>query len=385
MHDDKHKQHVAQQQSPAAQAPVVLIARPLPRVLLLHCGGTMGMDAGESFEQDLDGHQVLKRASGGRYIPAQALKPGSMLGEVLNVVPELKAIADVHLRIVFNMDSSNVGPKQWVQLARILDTNRDHYDAFVLACGTDTLSYIAAALSLMLVGFKKPIIITGSQLPLALPRSDARQNLLDAMCCATAAFSPPHVNLQEVAVCFGGRLMRGNRTQKINSSAYQAFDSLNYPHLANLGVSVDWDVPALLKVNTVYRPRFKLEPRVIRVPIIPGSDPRIVYGDLAGRGVKGMVLEAFGVGMDLGNMPDRADAGWLPWLKAQRKKGVLVYLSSQCTVGSLHPELYRSGSAALRLGVESGPQMTAECAAVKLMLCLSYPDLPLGSPLAGEL
>lgn len=121
-------------------------------------------------------------------------------------------------------------------------------------------------------------------------------------------------------------------------------------------------------------------------PICPrsppaGSDPRKAYGDLAARGCRGVVLEAFGTG----NMPDLREAGWLPWLRAQRKKGVVVYLSSQCKVGMLQPELYRSGAAALKLGAEAGPQMTPECAVVKLMICLNYPDLPLSTPLAGEM
>jgi L-asparaginase len=107
-------------------------------------------------------------------------------------------------------------------------------------------------------GFRKPIIVTGSQLPLALPRSDARQNLIDSVTCLTAFFNPPHVQLREVAVCFGGRLMRGNRCQKTHSSFYQAFDSLTYPYLANLGVDVDWNKKALLQVEGVYRPRFQV-------------------------------------------------------------------------------------------------------------------------------
>lgn len=110
----------------------------------------------------------------------------------------------------------------------------------------------------MQAGFRKPILLTGSQLPLAMPRSDARQNLIDSVTCLTAFFSPPHVNLQEVAVCFGGRLMRGNRCQKTHSSFYQAFDSVTYPYLANLGVDVDWNEQALLHVTGVYRPRFEV-------------------------------------------------------------------------------------------------------------------------------
>ena len=131
-----------QEQHAQQQSPMVLIARPLPRVLLLHCGGTLGMDAQASYEQDVrDGHMVLKQGTGGTYHkPGEALRPGSMLGSLLTQVPELRAFAHLDLRIVFNLDSSNVGPKQWVQLARILDASRDSYDAFLIAHGTDTMA-----------------------------------------------------------------------------------------------------------------------------------------------------------------------------------------------------------------------------------------------------
>lgn len=273
-----------------------------------------------------------------------------------------------------------MGPAEWIKLAKVLHKYRDQYDAFVIAHGTDTLAWTASALSLMLAGFRKPIIMTGSQIPLALPRSDARQNLVDSITCACACHYPPYVQLSEVAICFGGKLLRGNRAQKWNSSIYQAFDSPSYPVLAQLGVDVDWNRDALLHPQGVYRPRFNMDPSVMRVPIVPGCDPRIAYGNLYERGVRGIVLEAFGVG----NMPDLKD-GWLAWLKQQRSKGLQVYMRSQSSVGPLHPELYKSGSLALKLGVEAGPQMTPECAVVKLMLCLKYPDIPVGMPLAGEL
>jgi L-asparaginase/Glu-tRNA(Gln) amidotransferase subunit D len=245
------------------------------------------------------------------------------------------------------------------------------------------MAYSACALSLLLAGFRKPIILTGSQLPLAMPRSDARQNLIDSLTCATASFSPPHVHCGEVSICFGGVLLRGNRARKTNSSAYNAFSTPTYPPLAQLGVDVGWNSSSMLteQQSGVYRPRFRLDPRVMRIPIVPGCDPRIAYGDVFERGVRGVVLEAFGVG----NLPDLNSHGWLPWLRAQRKKGLLVYMSSQCGAGMLHPELYRSGSVALELGVTAGPQMTPETAVVKLMLCLAYPDLLLSQPIAGEL
>ncbi|CAL8461743.1 g1274 [Coccomyxa elongata] len=362
--------------------PLLMVSRPLPRVLCLHTGGTLGMDAEQSYEPDaVDGHVQLKPGTGGSFSPAGALRPGAMLNNLLSAVPELRAFANLRLEIPFNLDSARVGPAEWVKLAKILHRSRDDYDAFLIVHGTDTMAYTASALSLLLAGFKKPIVMTGSQLPLSMPRSDARQNLIDSLTCATSFFAPPHVQLQEVAICFGGRLMRGNRAQKVHSSSYRAFDSINYPPLATLGVDVDWNMPYLLKVRGVYRPRFNLDARVIRIPIIPGCDPRAAYGDLKARNVRGVVLESFGVG----NMPDLPRLGWIPWLKKTVKAGIKVYLSSQCASGPLAPELYKSGKAAMDIGVEAGTLMTPEAAVVKLMLCLAYPDIPLGVPIAGEL
>lgn len=386
---DKHSGKMSAKPRPTAnkprlaravtESPTIVVARQLPRVLLLHTGGTLGMEPEQSFELDQLGHLALKQGTGGVY--SKQLRPGSMLGSILHQVPELKTLAQLDLKVLFNKDSSNVGPKDWILLAKTLDDTRDIYDAFLIVHGTDTLAFTAAALSLMLAGFRKPIVLTGSQLPLSLSRSDARQNLIDSITCATASFMPPHAPLKEVAICFGGTLLRGNRAQKVNTQLYQAFDSPSYPPLAELGVEVDWNMSGLLVPVGVYRPRFKLNPNVIRIPVVPGSDPRIAYGDLTARGVRGVILEVFGVG----NMPSLKESGWLQWLRQQRKKGLQIYLRSQSVLGPLKPEAYQSGSLALKLGVEGGSQMTPETAVVKMMLCLEYPDLPLGMPLAGEM
>lgn len=188
------------------EAPVIMVPKPLPRVLLVHTGGTLGMDAESSFTKDDTGHVHVRPGTGGNYV--SGLQPGRMLSNIKQVVPELSIFADLDLKVAFNRDSCRVGPKEWVKLAQMLHNNRDYYDAFMLVHGTDTLAYTASALSIMLAGFRKPIVMTGSQLPLAMPRSDARQNLIDSMTCATSAFSPPHTQLSEVAVCFGGRLLR---------------------------------------------------------------------------------------------------------------------------------------------------------------------------------
>jgi L-asparaginase/Glu-tRNA(Gln) amidotransferase subunit D len=363
--------------------PMLMVTRPLPRVLLLHTGGTLGMDPTASFEA-YDGDDIhLRQGTGGVYPTAKQLQPGRMLADLLATVPELRAFANLDVHVLFNKDSCRIGPPEWLQMAKTLHAARPHFDAFVLVHGTDTMAYTASALSLLLGGFRKPIVLTGSQLPLAMPRSDARQNLIDSLTCATASFSPPHVHCGEVSICFGGVLLRGNRARKTNSSAYNAFSTPTYPPLAQLGVDVGWNTAAILtdRERGVYRPRFKLNPNVIRVPIVPGCDPRLAYGDVYARGVRGVVLETFGVG----NMPDLPMHGWLPWLRQQRKKGLMVYLASQCGAGTLHPELYRSGSLAMELGVQAGPQMTPECSVVKMMMCLAHPDLPLGQPIAGEL
>lgn len=335
-------------------------------------------DTAESYMMDADGHFELRHGTGGMY--SKSLRPGRMLSNLLCAVPELRSLAQLELQVITNKDSSNFKPSDWVRIAKKLHANRDKFDAFLIVHGTDTMSFTAAALSFMLAGFRKPIVLTGSQIPLALPRSDARQNLLDALTCATAAHSPPYIPFQEVAICFGGRLLRGNRASKVNTNNYQAFDSPSYPPLCSLGVNLEWNRDALLQPSGVYRPRFELETQVIRVPVVPGSDPRICYGDLVSRGVKGIVLEAFGTG----NLPDKT-GGWMSWLRKQRKAGLAIYMRSQSSLGPLAPELYHSGSEALKLGVEAGPQLTAEAAAVKMMLCLKYPDIPMAQPLAGEL
>ena len=356
---------------PSAPPPLPLLrktaatARPHPRVLVLHTGGTLGMDVPTSFvESGADSGRVdLIEGTGGNYPPG--LRPGTMLSGLLRAVPELGSLATLKLAIPYNLDSARVGPREWIKLARILDKERENFDAFLVISGTDTMSYVASALSLMLAGFGKPIVLTGSQLPLQLPRSDARQNLVDALTCATATTSSSSSpssspssqrrspRLREVAVCFGGLLLRGNRAQKVNSQTYRAFESPSYPVLARLGIDVDWDDARLLRPRPpfdAYSPRFELEPRVLRFPIVPGADPREIFGSgfSAENGPRGIVLEAFGVG----NFNDEL----VPWVREQRERGIEVLLSSQCHAGELHPELYRSGSGALLAGARAGPR-----------------------------
>ncbi|CAN8075357.1 unnamed protein product [Agarophyton chilense] len=328
---------------------------PLPRVLIIHCGGTFGMQ-----------QSTTQRST--------TLKPSSFLADLQEAFPELNEIASLNVSTPMNLDSTRMGPDHWIKIAKLLDKHRDNYDGFVIIHGTDTMSYTGAALSLMLAGFRKPVVLTGSQRPMLMPRSDARQNLIDAV---TVACRP---KLQEFAVCFGGLLLRANRTMKYSSSAYRAFTSPTHPPLAVLGVDIEWNQFALWKDPGVYRPRIKLDPNVIRIPVVPGANPKVSYGDLYSRGVRGAVIESFGVG----NVPDHRGAGWMGWLRSQQKLGLKIYLSTQCATGPLNPNLYNS-SAAGALGATSTKRMTTEAAVVKMMLCLAHPDLHLSYPLAGEL
>lgn len=325
------------------------------------------MDPTTSF----DSSGTLRR--GGNY--TSGLRPGALLENLLENFPELRSIANLEVVVPLNLDSSRVGPRHWMKIARLLHKNRDFYDGFVIIHGTDTMSYTASALSLMLAGFARPVVFTGSQIPMAMPRSDARQNLVDAVTVACSE------RLEEFAICFGGTLLRANRALKTNSSAYRAFSSPSYPPLATLGVDIEWNPSALWKDPGVYRPRIKLEKNVVRIPVVPGVAPQVAYGDLFSRGVKGAVIESFGVG----NLPDQKSAGWMDWFKDQREKGLELYLASQCLTGPLNPELYRSGSTVLGFGAKTTRRMTSETAVVKMMLCLAYTDLHISYPLAGEL
>lgn len=329
--------------------------RKLPKVLILHCGGTFGMNVPTS-END-------------------CLHAGGPLANLREKFPELAQVSEVTVEPVMNVDSSCIGPAQWVDLAKRLHDARESYDGFVIIHGTDTMAYTGAALSLMLCGFGKAIVLTGAQLPMAMSRSDARQNLIDAVTVATAQ------RLCEVAICFGGVLYRANCAVKVASSAYRAFNSPNHPPLALMGTTVEWNEDALWKDCDLYMPRFRLNSNVVRISVVPGLDPQVGYGELSKRGVKGIFVEAFGVG----NLPDVRGAFWIDWLEKQKKQGVLVYVGSQCVQGPLDMHLYKNGAVALTGGEGSVRRMSAETAMVKMMLCLENPDVNMNTPIAGEL
>jgi L-asparaginase len=309
-------------------------------VLLLHTGGTLGMVGGRP----------------------QALRPGAFAEALRARVPELSELAHVELELLSNLDSSEVQPEAWQRLARRLYERLPEVDGAVVTHGTDTLSYTASALSFLLPGLNKPVVLTGSQRPLQEVRSDARLNLVDAV---TSALKGP----KEVTVCFDSHLFRGNRTVKVKVAEYDAFSSPNCPPLGTLGVHTHFS-PGLKPVG---RPRLlqALEPRVFLLKIFPGLDPALPLALLPH--VKGLVVEAYGAG----NVPVDAASGrsLLPLFREARARKLPVLVVSQALRNAVELGLYEGGAAILKEGAIDGGDLTAPAAVTKLMCGLGlYKD-----------
>lgn len=263
------------------------------------------------------------------------------------------------------VDSSDISPDTWERIALTIKKNYDEFDGFVVLHGTDTMSYSASALSFMLDGLSKPVIFTGSQLPIGVLRTDAKENLITAVEIA-AAHSNGHAMIPEVCLFFEDKLFRGNRTVKQNSEHFNAFSSFNYPVLAEAGVHIKYfqnfirkpKKDALLKVRT------KTDQNVAILKIYPGITEQTVQGVLNIPGLKAVVLETFGAG----NAP-RFD--WFyKAIKAACDKGIIVVNKSQCNIGTVEMGLYETSINLLNAGVISGYDSTTEALIAKLMYLL---------------
>ena len=258
------------------------------------------------------------------------------------------------------LDSSNISVEEWNKIAAMIADNYENYDGFVILHGTDTMAYTASALSFMLENLAKPVILTGSQIPLCELRSDGRDNLITSLLIAADD------KVHEVCLCFGGLLLRGNRTTKVSADGFVAFASPNYPALAEIGISIRYHRPALLPKPEGKLHFQKLESIPIGVlKVFPGIQFEL-FESIMTETLRGIVLETFGAG----NIPEGSGA-LLPIIQKAFMNGTVVTVCSQCAQGTVSLGTYETSNALMRAGAVSGHDLTTEAAVTKLYYLFS--------------
>jgi len=315
------------------------------KILLIYTGGTIGM--------------VKDYKSG-------ALKAFNF-NKLMKNIPELTQLDCEVDSVSFDepIDSSTMNPQHWVKIAAIIEENYDEFDGFVVLHGSDTMSYTASALSFMLENLSKPVIFTGSQLPIGDLRTDAKENLITAIQIASLCERNRPV-IREVCLYFEYKLYRANRTTKINAEHFEAFASLNYPELAESGVHLKINKEYLYKVSA--RKKFKvhkeLDDNVAILKLFPGLNQNVLQSILSIDGLKGLVLETYGAG----NAP--LDDWFLTELKKAIKNGLHIVNVTQCSGGSVLMGAYETSEQLKKLQLINGKDITTEAAIAKLMYLL---------------
>lgn len=315
--------------------------KPQTSILVIYTGGTIGM--------------VRDHDTG-------TLKPFNF-NNIYEQLPALRLIDTKIDNYCFDpvIDSSDINPEHWQKLAKVIYDRYEEYDGFVVLHGSDTMAYTASALSFMLENLNKPVILTGSQLPLGMIRTDGRENFITAIEIAAAMDDETPV-IPEVAIYFENQLMRGNRTIKYNAEHFEAFRSPNYPELANAGVYIKY------RKNYIRKPNFKklrykpaLDNNVAILKLFPGISPEYVSAVLNIKGLRALVLETYGSG----NAPT---VKWfIDALKLSIDNGLIIVNVTQCQGGSVEMEKYQTGMALKEIGILSGNDITTEAAITKLM------------------
>ncbi|MDE5838616.1 MAG: asparaginase [Paramuribaculum sp.] len=313
-----------------------------PRLLIIYTGGTIGMI------ENPDTH---------------TLQPFDFSHLIYNV-PKVRKLNYEINNISFDqpIDSSDMNPSHWGQIVEAIEKNYRAYDGFVVLHGTDTMAYTASALSFMLENLSKPVIITGSQLPIGEVRTDGEENLITALQIA-ASFTPTGMpTVQEVAILFENYLWRGNRSTKMSADNFNAFKSNNYPPLAKIGLGINFDYDALYH-NIEHRPlrtHYKMDTAVMCIDLFPGLTEATLRHQLSTPGIKGIVLKTYGAG----NAPT---AKWfIDAIREAIDRGVVIVNVTQCVNGGVMKR-YRAGDALAECGAVSGHDITAEAALTKLM------------------
>ncbi len=333
-------------------------------VLLIYTGGTIGMWADPR---------------------TGALQPMD-LAHLEQQVPELERI-NVHLEsVAFEkpIDSSDMQPADWVRIAELIGTHYERFDGFVVLHGSDTMAYTASALSFLLEGLTKPVVLTGSQLPIGTIRTDARENLITAIEIAAAKDAEGRAQVPEVCVYFEYRLLRGNRTVKVHAERFEAFRSPNWPTLAEAGVHIRYDRSAMLPPRSgPLNVHAELDQRVAVLRLFPGIGADWVDHALRAPGLQAVVVTTFGSG----NGP--TDPGFIAALRNARERGIVLLNVTQCVGGRVEQGRYTTSTAFEEMGMIACADMTVEAALTKAMFLLGQGGTAaltqgMATPIAGE-
>ena len=316
-------------------------------ILIIYTGGTIGMK-----EDPTDG----------------TLKPFDF-SQILAEVPELNKFGVKLEAYTFSplIDSSDVEPGMWVNLAETIRDRYEDYDGFVILHGTDTMAYSASTLSFMLEGLTKPVIFTGSQLPIGVPRTDGKENFISAVEIAAAKDEKGHARVPEVAIYFDSKLLRGNRSTKYSAEAFNAFASPNCPPLARAGISIQYDTELIRKPiywDAQLRVQTHLDTRVAILKVHPGMTEQVMRSVVCDKLTRAVILETYGSGNALSKQ------WFLDILKEGDAMGKVLLNVTQCKSGTVNMDLYATGASLKHAGVLSGADITTEAALGKLFCLL---------------